>query len=422
VLSWRRAGACLTVCATALIALPPAHAAPAARDSVPVVQGPLTLSRTLSLARRHLILQAGDLRVRAADTRVRGAGKAANPELAATIENFGGGLPDDVRETTLEIGQPLALGGDRGARSALARGEHRLAVSEATLLRRDHLALSAERFIRAWTLQARVARLIEGERLANETVRAADERYRAGAVLMLERTRAESRAVSQAADREAAQAELAIARRELASSWGATVAEFDSLVADSILATPPAPLPQADRQPEVERARALEASAQARLKLAEAERVPDLTVLGGVRRLGSASGFVAGLQLPLPLWNRGGANLSALRDEVDAAAADQRAAAQSATVELAGALDRQRAAAATYETLRQRVLPMREQLIDDLLRAYRAGRLNFLDLIAEQAVLLDTQLALVDARADLWRATTRVAILSGRGLTPEDDR
>jgi len=65
---------------------------------------------------------------------------------------------------------------------------------------------------------------------------------------------------------------------------------------------------------------------------------------------------------------------------------------------------------------------MREQLIDDLLRAYRAGRLTFLDLAAEQAVLLDTQLALVDARADLWRATTRVAILSGRGLAPEDNR
>ena len=420
-LSLRRAGACL-IGLSALIASLPAHGAPATRDSVPAVQGPLTLSRTLSLARRHLVLQAGDLRVRAAETRIGGAGKPANPELAATVENFGGGLPDDVRETTLEIGQPLALGGDRGARSALARGEHRLAAVDASLLRRDHLALTAERFIHAWTLQARVARLVEGERLANETVRAADERYRAGAVLMLERTRAESRAVSQAAERERAEAELAIARRELASSWGATVAEFDSLVADSIDAGPPGSLPQADLQPEVERVRALEASAQARLKLAQAERVPDLTVLGGVKRLAGATGFVAGLQLPLPLWNRGGANLSALRDEVDAAAAERSAAARSATVELAGAVDRQRAAAATYETLRRRVLPVREQLIDDLLRAYRAGRLGFLDLTAEQAVLLDTQLALVDARADLWRATTRVAILSGRGLAPEDPR
>ena len=420
-LSMRRAGACLAVCVSALMPSRPS-AATAPPDSVAAVTGPLTLSRTLSLARKHLTLRAGNLRVRAAETRVDGAGKMANPELAATVENFGGGLPDDVRETTFEIGQPLELGGDRGARSALARGEHRLAISEVTLLRRDHLALAAERFIRAWTLQARVVRLIEGERLANETVRAAAERYRAGAVLMLERTRAESRAISQAAERQRAQAELAIARRELASTWGATVAEFDSLVADSIDAAPLASLPQADLQPEVERARAVEASAQARLKLAEAERVPDLTVLGGVRRLAGATGFVAGLQVPLPLWNRGGANLSALHDELDAAAAEQRAAARSAGVELAGAVDRQRAAAATYETLRQRVLPMREQLIDDLLRAYRAGRLTFLDLIAEQAVLLDTQLALVDARADLWRAITRVAILSDRGSAPEDNR
>jgi outer membrane protein TolC len=76
-----------------------------------------------------------------------------------------------------------------------------------------------------------------------------------------------------------------------------------------------------------------------------------------------------------------------------------------------------------YDTLRLHVRPAREQIVDELLRGYRSGRSSYLDLIAEQANLLETELDLVDAQADLWRAQMRLELLAGTGLSsPKEAR
>jgi outer membrane protein TolC len=73
--------------------------------------------------------------------------------------------------------------------------------------------------------------------------------------------------------------------------------------------------------------------------------------------------------------------------------------------------------------LRLRARPAREQIADELLRGYRTGRSSYLDLVAEQSGLLETDLALIDARVDLWRAQLRLELLAGTGLlTPREGR
>jgi cobalt-zinc-cadmium efflux system outer membrane protein len=131
---------------------------------------------------------------------------------------------------------------------------------------------------------------------------------------------------------------------------------------------------------------------------------------------------VAAVELPLPLWSRGGGNISATRQEHEATLADKRATGQRLEVELTNAVERLRSATAAYDTLRLRVRPARQELLVELLRAYRAGRLNYLDLIAEQRNLLDTDLALVDAQADLWRSRVRLELLTGSSSRREDGR
>jgi cobalt-zinc-cadmium efflux system outer membrane protein len=400
------------------------HAATTSPDSIPVVTGPLTFERALTLAGRYQLgLRAADLRAAAAQARTRDASRPPNPTLAGAGENFGGGLGSEHLESTVELSQTLELGGDRSARAAVAAGEYRLATADASVLRREALILTAERFIGAWSLQVKVARLREGEELTRQAILAAAQRYRAGASPLLERTRAESQASSQAVDRQRAEAELAITRRDLALSWGDGRASFDSLVAD------PTPgesgiVPQLTSHPELERASASEALALARMRAARAARVPDVTVSGGVRHVREvrSTGFVAAVEVPLPVWNRGGGNTSATRQEHEATLADRRATEQRLEVELANAVERLRSAAAAYDTLRLRVRPARQELLGELLRAYRAGRLNYLDLIAEQRNLLETDLALVDAQADLWRSRVRLELLAGSHSRPEEGR
>ncbi len=423
-LSLWRVGIC---CALAVVAGSgglEARGETASSNDIAVVTGPLTFERALSLAGQYqLNLRAADLRANAAGARVRDAGRTPNPTLIGAGENFGGGLGSDHLESTLELAQTVELGGDRGARSAVATGEYHLAAADAAVLRREALVLTAERFVRAWSLQERVARLREGEELTRQAILAASVRHRAGASPLFERTRAESQALAQAVERQRAQAELAIARRELAQSWGDDQASFDSLVAE-----PPARdldlTPRMTSHPYLERASAAEELSSARLRAAQAFRVPDLTVSGGVRHLEEVreTGFIASVEIPLPLWNRGGGNLEAARHEHDATVAEKRATAQRLEVEVANAVERLRSAAAAYDTLRLRVRPARQDLLGELLRAYRAGRLSYLDLIAEQRNLLETDLALVDAHADLWRSQVRLELLAGSRSRPGGGR
>ena len=421
-----RAGRCFASIILAAVMFPGvARAQPASLDSIPQATGPLTLVRAWDLVERYQPrIRAGDLRATAAQARIRDADRLLNPSVSVTEENFGGSLGSDHLESTLELGQVIQLGGDRAARAGVASSEYQLAAAEATLLRREVRGVTADRFIRAWSIQARLARLREGEQLTRQAIAAAGERFRAGASPVLERTRAESQAMSQAVERRRTEAELAIARRELAASWGDRRATFDSLVAEPL---DDSPLPDSlgiGSHPVIDRARAQEAHARARQKLARSERIPDLTFSGGVRRLedAAATGFVAGLELPVPLWNRGSGEVSAADQEFEAAEFEERTARQGLEVELANAVDRLSSAAAAFDSLRLHVRPFRQQLIEELLRAYRAGRLNYLDLIAEQRNLLETDLALVDAQADVWRSRVLLELLVEARPRQENDR
>ena len=396
-----------------VVVTPPAHADDGALDGVPVVSGPLTFERAFTLASQYqLRLRAADLRASASRERIRDAGRRPNPVLLGSGENFGGDLSDRL-ESTIEIAQTLELGGDRGARSAVATGESRLASAEAAVLRRGILTDAAERFARAWSLQEHLVRLREGEALTRQAIDAASARYRAGASPVVERARAESQALAQAVERQRTQAELLIARRDLAQTWGAEEASFDSLLAPVPDRGSVAPILAS--HPDLEQASAVEELAAARRKSAEATRVPDVTLSGGVRHLEevSGTGFVASLEIPVPLWNRNGGSIDAARREQEAAVAEKRAVSRRLDVELRNAMERVQSAAAVYDTLTLRLRPARQDLVAELLRAYRAGRLSYLDLIAEQRFLLETDLAVVDAQANLWLSNIQLDLLTG---------
>lgn len=428
-LSLTRAGcrcAVMLVASTSLQAT--AIAAPILPDSIAAITGPLTLERALWLTSRYApTLQAARLRAQAARARIADAGRRPNPTLNATEENFGGQFGGSRREATMAISQVLEIGGDRSARAGTAEAESRLANAETNTVEREGLALAADRFIAAWSLQARLGRLQEGEALTAQAIHAATERFQAGASPRLDILRAESRATTQAVERQRAESELTVARQELALGWGSVTATFDSLVtSDQVVPSDTAgSQPRLSEHPELTRASAAEALASARVHAAAAARRPDLTLSGGVRHLEevSGTGFLIGAEVPLPLWNRGNGGVTAAHRDLDAATAERRATEQQLQVAFAAATERVKAAAARYDTLRLRALPARAQIVDELLRGYRTGRSNYADLVTEQSNLLETELAIIDAQADLLRAQLRLELLAGIGLlTPKEGR
>ena len=160
------------------------------------------------------------------------------------------------------------------------------------------------------------------------------------------------------------------------------------------------------------------AAAFARIREVRAARIPDIRAEAGVKHLAevSGTGFTASLSLPLPLWNRQGANLTAAELELHAAEIDEHSTALRLEQQLQQNLEQMRLSVETYSTLRTRVRPIAVEAAQSIETGYRAGRLTYLDLLEGQRSLLETEDALLDAAAESWRIRARLEVLLGTSL------
>lgn len=344
----------------------------------------LTLREARQTARRASPeLAAAREAVAAAAARERQARAFPNPTLAYQREQTSEDGASNSQNIA-SIDQPLEIGGQRRARVAAARlrreaGVARLAAAEVQLdydvTRAYALAIAADRraalaetaagaFDRARTVSE--TRLTAGDvsGYANRRIRLEAARY--GALL----------AEAQLARRTARLALAALTFPGADSFPSLTAILEDSIVAGPVTVTGDSLQSFALRNRAELRAAILDAEAAAAdARLVSRERVPVPVLTAGVKNEevvggGELNGFVAGISLPLPLWDRRGA-------AVDAANADARRRVAEAEVvrrrvgrEVAEALDGLRA-------IEEQLAVLAPQLGAESQRALRAAQVAY---------------------------------------------
>ena len=148
-------------------------------------------------------------------------------------------------------------------------------------------------------------------------------------------------------------------------------------------------------------ARADQKTAEAQVRLARSQRIPDVTASVGLRRLPINNDVAAvfGVSVPLPLFNNGSAAVaqaSAERDRAEAlrraAELDNSQAIEQADAELANAADAARTAAGPSLAAAQEAARIARI-------GYREGKFGQLDLLEAERTLAETRAAAVDALA-----------------------
>jgi cobalt-zinc-cadmium efflux system outer membrane protein len=386
----------------------------------------LTLSDAFTLALRHNpSLAASAWGIHSAQSIRRDAGKWLNPDLGIEVENFGGDLGTEAIETTVALGQTFQLGGDRGARAALADGQIQLAGSEFSVEQLEILRSTTESFLEAWASQERLERFRVAERTAREAVDAAERRVRAGASHPLDRVRAEANVAARASERRLVEAEVTASRQALALSWGMTEATFDSLVLDlpdlEPLPPPENLIARLDRHPERLRRSAEVRVTEAQVRAARAARIPDVEAIAGVRHLGEVdgTGFVAAVGLPLPIWNSQGGGLASAQAELAAAEARNRVISQRLEQEFLSAYARLGAAMDSYTQIHDELLPSTQEALELLGVGYRAGRFSYLDYLEGQRSALEAEMFSLEATRNVWSARMALERLLGNLINTE---
>jgi cobalt-zinc-cadmium efflux system outer membrane protein len=376
----------------------------------------ITLPQALALAvADHPDLTAGQRAVEATEAAISQAGARQNPVLDAEIED----TRRETRTSTLQLSQPIELGGKRSARVQAAERGRDLAVAELAARHAEIRSAVTGAFFDTLIAQERVRLAETALQIAQGGSTAAGKRVTAGKVSPVEETRAK---VAEAGVR----IELAQARSELRSSLlalhsavGGKGPAFHRVEGSAdVLPAEPADAALAARvadSPALRQARLEVDRLGALAQLERAKRIPDLTVGVGAKRseeLGRTQAILS-LSMPLPVFDSNrGAEVEALRRQDQA-----RAQAQATELRLRGeamrALERLRNACDEAQALKTDVLPGAQSAYDAATKGFELGKFGFLDVLDAQRTLLQAKTQHLRALAETHRAAAELDRLLG---------
>ena len=387
--------------------------------------------RRVSLEEALQLFATNNLELRLARSRraeaaglARQANAFPNPTAAVTHEPLSRN-GQSYSETYLTLSQRFELPGQRSARTAAANGV--LGAAEARL-RADstRLGFTVKRaFVEAAMAEERLAISERVTEVFRQGAQSAAVREAEGDIslyelrrLLVERTRYENLLADARLDVSAARRALSLLL--IPEAEAAEVAPRGPL---GVL--PPEPtldgvLENAtSRRQEVAAARAEVEAALAGVRFARAERIPDITAVGGAKRQSDGfRGVFLGLSIPLPLFDRSAGAIEATEAQVRSA--EGRLALTSRQVEndLRGAIE-------SYGSLRARSELLGESLLDedpDLLQiaqvAYDAGEMDLVQLLDAAEALWGARTAQARLKADLWTAYYDLERAAGGFDTP----
>lgn len=393
------------------------EAAPGVADSV------LSFEEILRLAlARNPAAASARARVAAAEGRLRQSGFRRNPELTFDVEEFGRKDGSGPAQSTLGLEQPLELFDRRGARTALAAAELTAEIHAAQETLLELYGEASAGFAAALGTEESVALARRRRDITDKILSAVKVKVADGAVPRSELLRAE--AALRLAEIEVVTAEAAAAeeRIALATLWGSSGGSFrlDGSL-EQWLADPGAP---AERWSVADNPRLLRLAAEvkareAELRLARAAGRPDLALGAGYRRLHDESrgAFIAWTAVPLPLFdrNRGGIRESEARRE------QAEAELGAATLRLEGELRRRiltlEARQRQATLLRDQVIPLARQALDETDLAYRLGSRPYLEVLDAHRTLAELEGQLLEARVAGARAGAEIERITGHRLT-----
>jgi cobalt-zinc-cadmium efflux system outer membrane protein len=377
------------------------------------------LLRQTADAPRQVMLDADVDRARALADQARAR---PNPTVSLTAENIVGQSPYsglNRAETTLQVNQPIELGGKRSAR--MAAGQAALAAASARA--NDSRVFYAYELARAYAaaeIAHRKIALAEDElEEANEDLRVARALVAAGKEARLRSLRAESEANALRAEMDAAEAAFITALARLSALAGVDQ-PFTSLGEPLLGRVSTAQtLPVLPNQTSGVLAAEAEREAAAAKVVVERKRTtPDITASLGVRRFQqeNAQAVVAGISVPLHIFDRNRGNIAAAQAELRAAQAREAAARLEAQTGLRSA-ERQLSAANGRVAAAERSLRSAQEGYRLARIAYEAGKSPLMELIAARRSIGQARAVVLEAQAAQFDAQATFARLQGRTVT-----
>lgn len=384
----------------------------------------LTLRDAINLALLHNPeLAAFSKEMRALEGVTLQVGLLRNPELSLNVENAGNiqKLQGDLNSshavsqevvqqlTTIRIYQLIELGGKRAARVSAALLGEELAAKDYEIKRIEVIFRVANIFTEVLAAQERLRLAEETKQLAQNVVNTVTGRVQGGKVPPIDETRVKVGLSTTRIELEQAQRDLTGARKRLALLWNSSSPQFSKALGNlAALIAPPDFRMLEERvldNPMALRAMKNIEQRKALLEVEQTRRIPNLTINAGAvhhAQLGGST-VVAGLQVPLPLFDRNQGNIREAYQRVDKAVDEQVATELRLKTELAQSYEVMSAVWNEINILHDEILPGAKSAFHVTRRGYELGKFGLLELLDAQRILFQNQLLYVRALANYQR-------------------
>lgn len=380
----------------------------------------LTLDDAVRLALlHHPSARAGAWRVEAAEGRAKQARLWPNPQLEFSAEEMptdGGAFGESLNQAGISQTVPFpgksALDGRIG-RLAVRKSEFGLGVLRAEIERDAKVA-----FFRALAAEGLVNVARELADVVGRAAEVASERSRAGAIPAQEQFRAEIASEQTLVQLTGYESERDVAREALASAIGRPdlgnailkgalreTADLSLLARGHATAT--------NLHPSVAAAEASRDRAEAAVRRAQIEPMPDVTLGVSAGRDEAAGAGIMGFRVsvPLPLIDRSQGNAREARAEAAIAECEVDAARQRVRRDWLAAEARLRSVATQVAAYRERILPKALQAAELVRAGYEGGKLGFIDWLDTQRTLAETRIAYHEKLFELNAAQAEIEAL-----------
>jgi cobalt-zinc-cadmium efflux system outer membrane protein len=296
----------------------------------------ITLDQVIKrVMQKNQILLANKYSILAKEGGIIQASLIPNPEIEVEMENFGGSgetFGFNQAESNVQVSQTILLGRKRKKKVELAKLDKVISLRDYDRKVSNLLSETKKRFVTILHLQKKLKLREEMVEIAELFINKISHRITAGKTSPVELSRAK---VSQFRNKlmlYQIKKELSISKQLLAGLWGKTYPDFDQVKGMLDIYSPP---PVKDnfknhlsQNTDLEHLSSQINFQKSILNLEMANRIPNITVLGGIRRLNEfdSTAFTLSVSIPIPIINRNQGDIKTAKFLIEKAKYSYRAA------------------------------------------------------------------------------------------------
>lgn len=336
-----------------------------------------------------------------------------NPLFNYNIETSQNGWKE--RQDIYTINQLVLLGGKREKQIQVATYDSYAASTGYEVSKLEQLNSLSKAFIRVAAAQEDAQLAMQHVLNAKEGLRLINTKVEVGKASRIQQNKACIALSLAELNFKQAVAEFRASKNSLALLWASSSPDFETVLYPFFEISKPLSfeeyLNKLCDQPEITQSLYKYMAAYHKLRLEKAGKVPDVTVTLGYGYDQGNKGVVAGVTVPIPIWDRNQGNIRRAYHEVLKTEEENKQLKLFLENKLSNAYLELNRAYQEVEDLRNSVLPASTETLDLAYTGYREGKLEYWEVLNAQQFYLDVQEKHIEALTDYHNMRAEIEYL-----------